>query len=81
MANLLPATIFDPASLQKHVAAALNDIPAGHNGALVGYYLKGGGWRVTMVHRIGGQWSLGGTVGRDAAAGKIDGGIEIRGSW
>lgn len=77
----MTVAIFDNASLQRHIDAALVEIPKGRTGALVGYALKGGGWRVTMAHRINGQWDLGATFGKDAAAGKIDGGITIRGSW
>jgi hypothetical protein len=74
-------TIFDNASLQKHVDAVLADVPAGRTHAAVGYYLTNGRWRVSYAQRIGKVWVMGATFGKDSAAGKINGGVTITGSW
>jgi hypothetical protein len=81
MADTLTKTLFDEASLRSQIDKVFKDVPEGRHGALVGYYLLSGKWRVTMVHRIGGQWSFGATLGKDAAAAAIDGGIQVLGSW
>lgn len=74
-------TIFDQASLQKHVELMLADVPAERKRATVGYYLTNGQWRVSYAQRIGNTWVMGATFGKDSAAGKINGGVTVTGSW
>lgn len=82
MPETVPApTIFDAASLQRHIEAVFTDVPAAHRTALVGYYTRDGKWRVSVAHRLGTTWVLGATLGRDSVSGNIDGGVILRGSW
>lgn len=73
-------TIFDSASLQSHVDAALAEVPAGRTRARF-TYLTNGRWRVSYAQKVGNVWVLGATFGKDSAAGKINGGVTITGSW
>lgn len=77
----MSTTIFDDASLKRHVELLLADVPAGRTHAAVGYYLTNGHWRVSYAQKIGDSWVLGATFGKDSAAGKINGGVTITGSW
>lgn len=74
-------TIFDQASLQKHVDLILADVPENRRRVILGYALTNGKWRVSYAQRIGNGWTLGATFGKDSAAGKINGGVSIVGSW
>ena len=74
-------TIFDPASLQRHIDAVFAEVPVDHHTALVGYYTTDGRWRMTVARRVGNSWFYGATFGKDQAAGNIAGGVFVRGSW
>ena len=77
----MPETFFDAASLQKHVDLLMAEIPANRRRVILGYALTNGKWRVSYAQRIGDSWTLGATFGKDSAAGKINGGVQIVGSW
>lgn len=73
--------IFDQQALQKAVDAELAAIPSGHTRCLVGYYTLDGTFRVCYAQRLDDHWTFGAVFQRDAAAGQIQGGVVVRGSW
>jgi hypothetical protein len=72
--------IFTPEALKSYVETELAKLPAGKWGAFVSYYTLAGRWKLVVVQRIGGAWTLGATVERDLARG-VRGGVVVSGSW
>jgi hypothetical protein len=79
---MTPKTIFDPASLQKHVDAALSSlvIPPGKRGVVVAYARLDGTVGMAAVMRINGVWSVGATFQLDIERG-IQGEFDIKATF
>ncbi len=75
------SSIFSDAALRQYTDAVAAQIPPGKHGALIGWATTDGKWRVTAVQRIGEHWQLAALLEGDVKAGKVQGGVQVIGSW